>query len=108
MKKIYSNQDILMVGHLRNVLESCGIDSVIRNTDLAGGVGELPPIECWPELWVVEDARYADAQAVLEEALASFGSTKKPWKCTGCGEEIEGQFTECWNCGKSRPQLSDS
>jgi hypothetical protein len=21
-----------------------------------------------------------------------------PWICTGCGEEIEPQFTQCWQC----------
>lgn len=102
MNKIYSTQDILMLGHLKNVLEVYGIDCVIRNTHLAGAVGELPPIECWPELWVLDDARYAEAQAVLEKALAPLQSIKRPWRCTKCGEEVEGQFTECWNCGESR------
>jgi hypothetical protein len=23
------------------------------------------------------------------------------WRCS-CGEENEGQFTECWRCGKTR------
>lgn len=103
MKKLYSAQDPLMIGHLKNVLENQGIDCVIKNTYLAGAVGELPPIECWPELWVVDDAEYSVAEEVLEKALAPLGSVKRPWKCTKCGEEVEGQFTECWNCGNSRP-----
>ncbi|MGH7773423.1 MAG: DUF2007 domain-containing protein [Candidatus Binatia bacterium] len=103
MKKVYSAQDPLMIGHLRNVLETYGIECVIRNMDLAGLIGELPPIECWPELWVIDDARYAEAQAVLKETLAALASVKRPWKCRKCGEEVEGQFTECWNCGNSRP-----
>ena len=24
------------------------------------------------------------------------------WKCPKCGEEIEGQFTDCWSCGRFR------
>ena len=103
MKKIYSGQDSLMLSHLKNVLEGQGIDCVIRNIYLAGAVGELPPIECWPELWVVDDAEYSVAVEVVEKALAPLGSVKRPWKCTKCGEEVEGQFTECWNCGNSRP-----
>jgi hypothetical protein len=27
-----------------------------------------------------------------------------PWSCPGCGETLEGQFTECWNCGAARPE----
>jgi DNA-directed RNA polymerase subunit RPC12/RpoP len=26
------------------------------------------------------------------------------WKCSDCGKTIERQFTECWNCGGSRPE----
>ena len=103
MKKLYSAQDPLMIGHLKNVLESQGIDCVVKNTYLAGAVGELPPIECWPELWVVDDAEYPVAAEVLEKALAPLGSVKRPWQCTKCGEEVEGQCTECWNCENSRP-----
>jgi hypothetical protein len=25
------------------------------------------------------------------------------WTCPGCGEQIEGQFTDCWQCGTARP-----
>ena len=99
MKKLYSAQDPLMIGHLKNVLESQGIECVIKNTYLAGAVGELPPIECWPELWVVEDERCNEAEAVLKETLSPVVGLEKPWKCKKCGEMIEGQFSECWNCG---------
>jgi uncharacterized repeat protein (TIGR04138 family) len=26
-----------------------------------------------------------------------------PWKCANCGEVIEEQFTDCWNCQTARP-----
>ncbi len=103
MKKVYSAQDTLMVGHLKNVLEIHGINCVIRNMYLAGAAGELPLIECWPELWVVDDLRYSEAQLVLKETLAPLELVRKPWRCAKCGKVIEGQFTECWNCGNIRP-----
>lgn len=99
---MYSAQDTLMIGHLKNVLQTYGIDCEIRNTYLGTAVGELPPIECWPELWVIDDAKYSQAQAVLKEALAPIEVVRKPWRCGKCGEEVEGQFTECWNCGGRR------
>lgn len=103
MKKVYSAQDPLMIGHLKNVLETHGIKCTIKNTYLAGAVGELPPVECWPELWVIDDARSAEARGVLRSVLAPIEGVKKPWKCSTCGEDVEGQFAECWNCGKARP-----
>ena len=93
-----------MIDHLKNILESGGIECVVRNLYLGAAMGEIPPIECWPELWVVDDERYEEAEAVLKGALSPVVGLEKPWKCKGCGETIEGQFTECWNCG-SRPWL---
>ncbi|MBI2364070.1 MAG: hypothetical protein HYV01_03555 [Deltaproteobacteria bacterium] len=87
MKKVYSAKDPLMVGHLKNVLSTFGT-----------------PIDCWPELWVVDDAKLAKAKSILKKTLAPLASVKKPWRCEGCGENIEGQFSECWNCGRSCEQ----
>ncbi len=103
MKKVHSAQDLLMIGHLKNVLETHGMECLIKNIYLGAGAGEIPPIECWPELWVVDDAKYPAARAVLKGILAPMEVLSKPWTCTQCGEEIEGQFTECWNCSKTRP-----
>jgi hypothetical protein len=102
MQRVYSGKDPLMIGHLKNVLETFGIQCVTRKFDLSTAAGELPLIECWPELWVVEDAKRAEAEAILRKTLAPLKSVKRPWQCDGCGEEIEGQFTECWRCGQSR------
>src|ERR1051325_8517957 len=98
MKKVYSAKDPLMISHLKNVLSSYGIRSVTRKIDLISAAGEIPPTECWPELWVIDDEKAARAKSLLRKTLAPLASVKKPWRCAGCGEDIEGQFTECWNC----------
>jgi len=102
MKKVYSAKDSLMVGHLKNVLAIFDIRCVIRNLELSAAAGELSPIDCWPELWVVDDEELAAATAILKKTLAPLESVKKPWRCQGCGEEVEGQFSECWQCGRGR------
>ena len=102
MKKVYTSRDPLMIGHLKNVLATFGIKCVTRHLDLSSAAGELPPTECWPELWVVDDTRHAEAATILKKTLAPLESVKKPWGCKSCGEEVEGQFSECWNCGESR------
>ena len=101
MKKVYCAKDPLMIGHLRNVLATFGIKCLTKNLDLSSAAGELPPIDCWPELWV-QDEQLAKAKSILKKTMAPLESVKKPWTCTGCGEEIEGQFSECWNCGRGR------
>ena len=99
MKKLYTAQVPLMIDHLKNILESGGIECVVRNSYLGAAMGEIPPIECWPELWVIDDEKFVRARAVLRKTLAPLQSVKNPWHCTACSETIEGQFSECWNCG---------
>ena len=98
MKTVYSAPNISLVSIFQNILEGGGIRCWLKNQFLSAGVGDLPPIECWPQL-CVEDADYPEAKRIVEEAL--LGKDIPSWKCEACNEDIEGQFTECWKCGKS-------
>ena len=102
MKRIHSAKDPLKIGHLKNVMATFGIKCVAKKLDLISAAGELPPIECWPELWVVDDDKVVKAKRILKKTLAPLASVKRSWTCNGCGENIEGQFSECWNCGHDR------
>src|SRR5262245_34533666 len=95
MKTVYSAPNISLVSVFQNILEGHGIRCRIRNEFLFAGMGEIPPIECWPQL-CVDDDRFAEAELIVEEALSV--KETAPWKCAACGEEIEGQFTGCWKC----------
>jgi Putative prokaryotic signal transducing protein len=106
MKRVYCAKDPLMIGHLRNVLRTFGIGCITKNLDLSSAAGELPPIECWPELWVIDDDKAAEARRILKKTLAPLKSVKRPWICHYCDEQIEGQFSECWKCGRSRSRDS--
>jgi hypothetical protein len=103
MKKVYSSFDSIMVNHLKNILASHHIDCMVKNEWLSGAAGELPPIECWPELWVKE-TQYEQAQTIITQMFEQQNeeNTLLSWICSNCQEEIEGQFTACWQCGESR------
>lgn len=98
MKKLYTHTDVIRVGHLKSLLESRGIACVVRNEYLGGGVGELPSNELWPELWIIDDSDATPARALLDEVLAEPAADAAPWQCPDCGELIEAQFGECWQC----------
>ncbi len=97
---VYSAANISLVSIVKDILEQRGIKCWMRNAALSAGIGELPPIETWPQLCVEKDD-YSEAKHIVEAALAE-KDISNMWKCDSCGEVIEGQFTECWNCGKSR------
>jgi hypothetical protein len=106
MKKLYCSPHFTVVQQLKEMLGGEGIACVVQNRNLAGTAGELPPSECWAELWVVEDGMYESAMTALTRILseAERNESKEPWRCPRCGEDLAGQFNECWRCGASREE----
>lgn len=102
MKRVASHESLAYLGHLRNVLEQSGIACLIRNEQLSGGLGEIPFLECLPELWVVRDNQLRAAQTLLDELrdTDAVAATAPAWRCGSCGELNEGQFAACWHCGR--------
>jgi hypothetical protein len=103
MRKLISLYDGVMLGYYRGILEDHGIDCMARNEFLAGAAGELPPAECWPELWVTDDADYDRARTLVAAAPPPAPQSARVWACPACGEVMEPQFTACWHCGAERP-----
>ena len=96
MKRVFRAASLLQVAHARNVLTAAGIDSELRNQYLAGALGDLPPFETWPQLWVEDPLESMALRALERAANAPPGA---PWTCGQCGELLEPQFTTCWRCG---------
>lgn len=104
MIKVYSSENSMEVGLIKGMLEQDGIACLVKNQNLAGAMGEIPPQECWPELWITDDSDLALAVKIVDAALSPVTGTSTPWHCQ-CGELIEAQFTACWNCNQERPDL---
>jgi hypothetical protein len=100
MKKIYTSQDRLLVEYVKAMLESHGFDCVLKNQFLSSGVGDLPPVECWPEVWLLQDAQASHAAKLVEQLFVP--AAGPAWQCPQCGEWHEAQFSDCWRCGKAR------
>ena len=98
MKKLTSNASLVTINHYKNVLEAEGIRAELRNQHLGSIVGDMPFVEVWPELWVVNDLDFDRAKQLID-GTALDESPREPWRCRACGEENEGQFAACWNCG---------
>jgi len=99
MKKLESTESLVMINHWKNILESEGIACELRNEHLGSVLGEVPFIEVWPELWIVNDLDYDRAKQLLSDDAAA-ESPAQAWSCRYCGEANEGQFGACWNCSK--------
>ena len=98
MVRIYSSEDRVNVHHLRNVLEAAGVQCLVKNDSLFTLAGEIPAVECWPELWLLDESMLNKAESVIQDQSAKARGINASWQCA-CGELNEGQFTECWRCG---------
>jgi hypothetical protein len=104
MKKlhVFSHRERPFAILLRERLAAEGIVCLVRNDELSTALGEIPFVECYPELWVVDDEVYPRARLLLEQWLAEVTLVQENWRCAECGEILEGQFESCWKCGKER------
>lgn len=103
MKKLhtFTMAEQAQAGLLKELLEKEGIVCLIKNEQLFAALGEIPFLECAPQLWVVDDDVWPRARVLLEAWLKEDNDSES-WTCENCGEQLEGQFGACWKCGKSR------
>jgi hypothetical protein len=82
-----------------DTLREAGIEASVQREFLAGAAGQLPPDQCLPEIWIAHQEQEAAALALLQQ-LQSL--PQRSWRCA-CGEQVEGGFESCWNCGRPMP-----
>ncbi|MEJ2156147.1 MAG: DUF2007 domain-containing protein [Desulfobacteraceae bacterium] len=98
MRKVYTGQVLALVEIMKDVLEMHGIASTIRNQYLSAAVGEIPPHESWPQLWV-SDQDFERARKIIETTEKESTESHQVLTCSNCGEDVEAHFAVCWNCG---------
>jgi len=100
MKLLARAEHPLQAAIWADTLRAAGIPCSVRNTALSGALGEIPFLECAPQIWLEREADEARARQILLELQAP--ARGPAWRCSGCGEILEAQFGSCWRCGASR------
>lgn len=103
VKRVYVSSTLVDAGHARNLLEHEGIRCMLKNETLGGALGEIPFLDCQPEVWVLDDANAERALRILNAALRESPALEQhgTWRCVHCGETNEAQFAACFNCGSA-------
>lgn len=99
MRKVFTHENRLIVFNMKNLLQSEGIETVVVNEFAAGGVGDLSAFDTWPELWLEDESRFSEAEAIMRDLQDNNGG--RPWFCRGCQEQNDAAFQICWNCGRA-------
>ncbi|HEU4866417.1 MAG TPA: DUF2007 domain-containing protein [Actinomycetota bacterium] len=101
MIRAYVANSLAQAHLIKGFLDAEGIFALVRGEHLVGIAGEIPiTMDTLPSIWVGEDDRDR-ARALIDEALKN-ELVFEDWTCPECGETVEGQFTECWQCGSDR------
>lgn len=98
MKRIYQAANLQEAHLLLHFLDQEGIEARVFNANAQGGVGEIPFIHAYPELWVMDER---DAPRALELITRFESRPEVPGsiRCV-CGEENPANFELCWSCGR--------
>ncbi len=113
LKRIYSARDDMQASFLRSLLAEQGISATVMGEVLGGVVGAIPKsLSTASTVWVhaadVDRAKAVVAQFDARPLDRAMKTEAAPWKCPNCGEMIEGQFSDCWNCMTARPDDGES
>lgn len=102
MKLVYTHEHLTLVATVANHLEQNDIEVITKNQYASGGVGQLAPIDTWPEVWVVSDKDYSRAIELVENLNKDLD--KPQWHCQNCNEMNDATFDFCWNCQHDESQ----
>jgi len=101
MKRLLQAPNLALATLWADVLTGAGIAASVQRAYASGIVGQIPPDQALPEVWVHDDAQHAGAERLMDEMRHS---PHRHWLCRGCGESVDGPFEQCWNCGAERPR----
>ena len=106
MKKLHTFDlgDNVQLQLLKALLERNGIEYLVKSENMFAIAGGVPFTECYPELWVMNDADFVRASKLVHAWLQPSAQPQAAWRCGTCFEMIEGQFDVCWNCEAVRPE----
>ena len=104
MKLIHTAKHPTEAHLVRGLLEADGMRALVKGDQLYGAYGELPVL---PTVWILDDTLAGYAERLVRDFLHGGAARRygqQRWTCGRCAEVLEGQFTDCWNCGAARPQ----
>jgi len=103
LKLVHTHPSHIVVAQARSALELGGIRCVIRNEYAAGAMGELAPIDVWPQLWILRDRDFERAALLLTQSSAEI--EEADWHCGRCGSDSPATFDLCWRCAGDRTSI---
>lgn len=100
MKRLVQAPNVALATLWAELLQQTGIATSVQRAYASGIAGEIPPDQALPEVWVHDDQQFERARSTLEQLRTL---PHRHWLCHSCGEQVDGPFEQCWNCGAAMP-----
>ncbi len=100
MRRLQPAPNLAIATLWADLLREAGISATVQRQYASGLVGEIPPDQALPEVWVQDDEQLERARTLLDDLAHC---PQRLWDCPGCRERIDGPFEQCWNCGTPMP-----
>ena len=100
MRRLTTAPNLAIATLWAELLAQGGIAATVQRAYASSIAGELPPDQALPEVWVMDDQRLEAARGLLQQLRHPL---PRRWVCPACGEDIDGPFEQCWNCGAAMP-----
>ncbi|MBW8832752.1 MAG: DUF2007 domain-containing protein [Burkholderiales bacterium] len=101
MRRLITAPNLAIATLWADMLTQGGFDSSVQRAYASSIAGEVPPDQCLPEVWVMDETQYVAARALLEQLRHG---PYRHWICPACHEHVDGPFEQCWNCGGAMPR----
>lgn len=101
MTLVYTHENLILVMNINTALQNAGIKTQIKNQYAAGGRGEIPCFETWPEVWVTSQFQLKQAQEIVANIMSQ--EHQPDWYCQKCNEQNGAAFDFCWQCDTAKP-----
>jgi len=99
MRRLAQAPNLAIATVWAHALREEGVAATVQREFLGAVMGQLPPDQCLPEIWIDDENQFDLAKRLLHELQHR---PQRSWRCV-CGEQVEGGFEQCWQCGQMMP-----
>jgi uncharacterized protein YlaI len=101
MRRLTTAPNLAIATLWADLLSQGGFEASVQRAYASSIAGEVPPDQCLPEVWIMDDQRHAEALSLLAQLR---NAPVRHWVCPSCHERIDGPFEQCWSCGAVMPR----
>lgn len=104
MRTVYTAASVIDAQLVLDKLHAADIESIMTGQQLVGAIGELPA-NLGPAVKILHDEDFLLARSIVEDYEECMQQSSENWICENCSEPQQGNFLQCWNCGKMKTEF---